>query len=386
MKKICYVTTISLTIKAFILDVAKYLNESGGYDITFICNEDLDFEKSLPKHIHYIPVSMKRGIHPSGLKAIFTLYKIFVRNKYDIIQYSTPNASFYAAIAGKLAKVPLRLYCQWGIAYVGFKGIKRKIFKWLEKITCHISTWIEPDSKSNLLFAHSEGLYDQNKSSVVWNGSASGVNLEKFRMQSKEEWREEIRSNYQIDKETAVIGFVGRINRDKGINELLEVAKILISEKRNVMFLLVGPDDKCPFLNKESYQWSKASQQIIYAGEVGETEKYYATMDMFVLPSYREGFGSVVIEAQALGVPVIVTKIPGPVDAAVDKCTGVFIEKGDTSSLESAIRLFLDNPSLRKSYGEAGRIFVENNFNSEKLKHEILLDRNRLLATNNIVD
>jgi glycosyltransferase involved in cell wall biosynthesis len=380
MNKICYVTTTPSTIKAFLLDVANYLHENGGYDITFVCAEDLDFKKSLPPHIHYIPVSMKRGIHLSGIKATFTLYKIFARNKYDIIQYSTPNASFYASIAAKVARAPVRLYCQWGIAYVGFKGLKRKVFKGFEKITCTMSTWIEPDSKSNLAFAINEGLYNQNKSSVVWNGSANGVNLEKFRIQSKEKWSKEIRSKYQIRKDTLVVGFVGRINRDKGVNELLATAKKLIQEGENILFFFVGPDDNCPYINKDLYEWSKSSRQIVYAGHIEETEKYYAAMDIFVLPSYREGFGTTIIEAQALGIPVIVTKIPGPIDAIIEGRTGIYVEKGNAPSLEGAIKWLLENSSLRKSYGEEGRKFVEKNFDSTRLKEELLIDRNRLLV------
>lgn len=112
-----------------------------------------------------------------------------------MVQYSTPNASLYAALAAKLAGVPVRLYCQWGMAYVGFHGIKRVIFKRIEKLVCTLSTWVEPDSFGNLKFSHAEGLYPENKGSVIWNGSASGVNLNKFDNSQKPVWRAEIREN-----------------------------------------------------------------------------------------------------------------------------------------------------------------------------------------------
>lgn len=118
MKKICYVTTISMTLKAFVLDIAKYLHENGNYDISFICNYDKDFADSLPKYIHYYPVSMERGISIGGLKAMLEIKKILKREKFDIVQYSTPNASCYTALASAVEHVPVRLYCQWGIAYV----------------------------------------------------------------------------------------------------------------------------------------------------------------------------------------------------------------------------------------------------------------------------
>lgn len=124
MKKICFVTTIPMTIKAFVLDTAKYLHEKGDFDISFICNNDEEFAASLPEYIHYYPVSMERGISLGGFKAMFTMKRIFKEQKFDLVQYSTPNASCYASLAAWLAKIPARLYCQWGIAYVGFSGIK----------------------------------------------------------------------------------------------------------------------------------------------------------------------------------------------------------------------------------------------------------------------
>ena len=133
MKKICFVTTISGTLDSFVSNTAKYIHENTDWDITFICNYDKQFEEKLPDCIHYIPVKMERGINLGGIKAIAELKRIFKREKFDLIQYSTPNASLYASVAGKLAKVPVRLYCQWGMVFVGFSGIKRRIFKLMEQ-------------------------------------------------------------------------------------------------------------------------------------------------------------------------------------------------------------------------------------------------------------
>src|SRR5690625_2811661 len=157
-RKICFVTTKSITIKSFLLGQLHYLTKHG-YDVTVICDNDEDLNSVLGKKINYLPVKMKRGIdfiHTP--KCIFTLYRVFRKDKYSIVQYSTPNAAFSASIAAWLARVPVRLYCQWGIRYVGFTGFKRRIFKLLEKLICTLSTNIQPDSKGNLLFSHKEGL------------------------------------------------------------------------------------------------------------------------------------------------------------------------------------------------------------------------------------
>ena len=159
VKKICFITTISGTLRSFVVSTAEYLHQEAGYDITFICDNDETFAASLPSYAHYVPISMKRGISFGGIGAMLKMAKVFRREKFDMVQYSTPNASLYAALASKLAGVPVRLYCQWGMAYVGFHGIKRAVFKSIEKLVCRLSTWIEPDSFGNLKFSHSEGLY-----------------------------------------------------------------------------------------------------------------------------------------------------------------------------------------------------------------------------------
>lgn len=168
-KKICFITTVSTTMNTFILNTARYLYKNGNYDITMICSNNEKFQKNISNYIKFIPIEMKRGISFSGIKNIMQLYKVFKYERFDIIQYSTPNASLYASIAGRLAKIKVRLYCQWGIRYVGFSGIKRNLFKIIEKIICRNSTWIEPDSYGNLKFSREEGLYTNKNSSVVWN-------------------------------------------------------------------------------------------------------------------------------------------------------------------------------------------------------------------------
>lgn len=376
MKKICFITTISVTLKTFILKTAEYLHKNENYDITFICNPDSEFKEQLPDYIHFIPVEMNRGISVDGIKVIYKLYQIFKKEKFDLIQYSTPNAALYASVAGKLAGIKVRLYCQWGIRYVGFSGLKRKIFKLIEKITCKDSTWIEPDSFGNLKFSHEEKLYSSLKSSVIWNGSANGVDLEKFNIEKKDEWRVEIRKRHNLDEEI-VVGFIGRLEKDKGINELLEAYKNI--KIPNLELLVVGPEDKTETINKELYEWAKGNKNIIFTGKVKDVEKYYSAMDIFVLPSYREGFGSVVVEAEAMGVPVIVTNIPGPLDAMIENKTGLVVEKGNAEDLKDALEKLIKDKITREKFGEEAKLFAKKNFDAKKIYEYILEDRRRLL-------
>ncbi len=379
MKKICFVTTVSMTLKAFVLETAQYLHDNGGFDISFICNDDEQFAASLPEYIHFYPVPMERGISVGGVKAMLSIKKIFKEQKFDIVQYSTPNASCYASLAGWLAQVPVRLYCQWGIAYVGFTGIKRSIFKLEEKMVCRLSTWIEPDSFGNLKFSHSEGLYPETKGSVIWNGSASGVSLKKFDLSFKAEWRESIRKKYEIPEDATVFTFVGRVTKDKGINELFEAARNLFEKYNDVYLLMVGPNENSGSVNPELYEWSLNNKRVIYCGFTNVAEQYLAASDIYVLPSYREGFGSAVIEAEAMTVPVIVSDIPGPTDAMKENVTGLVVKKGDADSLTAAMDRLYTDCELREEMGRNAYEFVVQGFEQSVLFEKILADRIRLI-------
>lgn len=378
MKKICYCTTIPLTMEAFILKSAAYIHNNTDWDISIICSYDENFAAELPGYIHYYPVSIKRGISFDGLGVIRQMKKIFKRERFDLVQYSTPNASLYASIAAKSAKIPVRLYCQWGMVFAGFSGAKRKVFLREEKFVCDNSTWIEPDSHSNLAFARSLNLYSAEKSSVIWNGSACGIDLNKFDINRKDDYKKEIRSRYGISGDAFVYIFVGRVNRDKGINELLEAYYTLHKQKKTFLFILGGNEFEAG-VNSALYNKSVADESVLYTGKVSDVEKYLAASDCYILPSYREGFGMSVIEAQAMGVPVIVTDIPGPTDGMLDGKTGLVVPKQDASALCGAMKKMYADSEMRLRFGRSGHEFVKNNFAQSRFFEYLLQDRKRLL-------
>lgn len=377
MKKICFITTVSLTLKTFVVKTAEYIHKNTDWDISFICSSDDEFAKSLPDYIRFYPIHMERGISIGGVKAMLEMYRIFKREKFDLVQFSTPNASLYASLAGFLAGVPVRLYCQWGMAFVGFEGIKKWIFKLEEKLVCSLATWVEPDSNSNLSFAHEEGLYPKKKGSVIWNGSACGVNLRKFDIEKKACYREQIRNQYGIAEDSFVFGFVGRITRDKGVNELLQAFR---SMGDKAYLLMVGPSEVDSTIERVNYDWSVDNKRVIYTGYTNQVEKYLSAMDCFVLPSYREGFGMGVVEAEAMGVPVIVTNIPGPIDAMIEGKTGIIVEQRNAKSLYDAMIILSNNAALCARYGKAGVEHARNNFEQNQLFERILEDRKQLLS------
>lgn len=380
MKRICFITTISKTIQSFLLDLAKYLIENGGYDVTFICDKDDSFNELLSPGMHYIPVMMKRGISLSGIKAIGELTAILKREKFDIVQYSTPNAAFYASIAAKRARIANRLYCQWGLRYMGFnRGLLRSIFKTIEKITCRNSTIIESESNSLYQFSLKEKLYIPDKASVIWNGSACGVNLKKFDISQRDTWRQKIREQLYIETDAVVFGYAGRFTRDKGINEFWRAFKMLPSDL-NCRLLLVGRMDNGRSLNRDLLEWSWQDPRVTYVEWTSQTERYYAAMDVFVSPSYREGFGLVVIEAEAMGLPAVVTNVPGQTDAIIDNVTGLTCKAKDADSLSSVMRRLISEADLRKEMGAEASQYVKANYDQDQLFKYIMNARDKILG------
>lgn len=374
MKKICYVVTIPLTIRAFFIPQLKYLTDNG-FDVTVICSDDGVIKEDLGNKIHYIPVEIPRGISVLGsLKAIKDLKRVFKREKYDLIQYSTPNAALYASIAAKAVGCKVRNYHLMGFRYLGAKGIGRFILKSIEIVACKCSTSIECVSKSNLEMGIINHIFPAEKATVVWNGSTGGIDLKRFDIDKREQWRNEIRNELGYKKEDFVYGFVGRITKDKGINELLEAFHEL---KNGSKLLLLGPMEGMDTLNQKLLKSSKNHPDILIHDAVSDVERYYAAIDVLMLPSYREGFGNVVIEAAAVGTPAIVSNIPGPIDTIEVGKTALTVQVEDIDDLVNEmkkIRVLNCSQMGINAYN-----YAHNNFDSKMLCVKILERKEQLL-------
>lgn len=372
MKKLCYVVTMPLTIRAFFIPQLKYLSESG-FAVTVICSPDDKLQDELGTSIKYIPIDIPRGMSIyKSIRTVKKLKKLFRQEEFDLIQYSTPNAACYASIAARIVRCGVRNYHIMGFRYLGASGIERLFLKWIEKVTCNCSTSIECVSQSNLEIGVREGLFPAEKAIVVWNGSSGGVNLERFDLKKRQQYRFEIREKFGLENKF-VYGFVGRITRDKGINEMLEA----FDQINDGILMIVGNLEAVETIDKELYQKSIENKRIIYTGEVRDIEKYYAAMDVLVFPSYREGFGNVVIEAAAMGTPAIVSHIPGPIDAIIEGQTALSVPAKDTQKL---VQYMNDIRNLQYvKIGENAARFVSLSFDSKKLNHYILKRKEELL-------
>lgn len=369
-KRICFVTTVGLTIKSFLVNFAKYLVDHRNYEVTFICADDEKLAKMQSEHIHFVPVEMSRGVNLDAVKVIGKIKRIFEEQQFDIVQYATPNAAFYASIAAKNAGIKNRLYTQWGIRYMGYDGgLKRYIFKMIEKITCQKSSVIESESLSLYNFSLSEGLYPREKACVIGKGSACGVKLENYDLSKREEWRTQIREKYNIPDDAIVFGWCGRITRDKGHNELFEAFRKLNETNKKARLLMVGAYDNVDTINKDLFDWAQGCNEVIFTGPVpgDQVPVMYSAMDVFCSLSYREGFGLVVIEAAAMKLPGIVTDVPGQIDTIVDGETGLLVPAKMIEPVVKAMEYFVSNPDKIEDMGVKARKDVETKYEQKNL-------------------
>ena len=379
MKKVCAITTVTLTLDAFVVEPMRLL-QGQGVDVTLASTMTEDFINR-NKDFKCVNIPMKRGIDPIGLiKSIYAFYKFFKKEKFDVIQYSTPNASLYASIAGRLARVPVRMYCQWGIRYVGLEGLSRKIFKFLEKITIKNSTTVRPVSFKNRQFGIDEGLYKPEKAKVWGIGGTIGVDLNDYLLENKGSFCKEIREKYNIPTDAMVFGFVGRLNRDKGITELLTAFKEI--EKDNVYLALVGGWDLGNPVSQDLREYAERSDKIVLCGSVPfeDVPKHLAAFDILVHPTYREGFGKVIQEAMAMETAVITTDIPGPSEVIENEISGILVPVKNAEALAKEMLALSEDQERRTLYAKEGRKRAEKYFARPIMLNNILEDYKEILG------
>lgn len=376
MKKICAISTVEVTMNSFIIPAMRVMKEHG-YDVTLVCNMSEEFYKKNSEEFHCINIPMKRGTSLTDLvKMPFVFRRLFKRERFDYVQYATPNASLYASIGAKMAKVPKRVYCQWGIRYVGNEGVMRRLLKFFEKITCMCSTHIRPASWKNLDFAVEEGLYEREKAAAIGDGGTIGIDLKQFDISKKGDLKQSVQEQYPQLEGKTVFGFVGRMNRDKGVFELLEAFMRLNQKYSDIALLLIGDMEGELPAHLMNY---KENPNIINTGWTNEVPKYISALDVLVHPSYREGFSMVIQQAMALELPVVTTNIPGPSEVIEEGITGMLAEPRDVDTLYNAMLWMIEHPEKRLEMGKAGRVRCEKLFTRQRMLRLTLEDRERII-------
>ena len=377
---LCIITTVAGSVKAFYRGQIEALNKAG-FKTTVACAYDAELASQLSAETDYVPVNFSRVISPlKDVIALWQLFRLFRKSKFDIVQYSTPKAALIASIAAFMARIPTRIYILWGLYYTGRRGLGRFVLKSFEKTICSLSTHIVPIAHEMIAFVESEGLAPAAKCEVMLNGSAKGVDLQLF---DPDKWRDagrHVRIKYNIPPEAVVIGTMARLTKDKGICELVTAFEKLARDIQTVHLLIVGEQETKDRLPQDIEQIITDHPRIYAVGRQNMPVPYFAAMDIFCLPTYREGFGEVNLEAQAMKLPVVSTNIIGPRESVVNGQTGFLVEPRNSEALIPPLRTLILDASLRRQMGDKARKRVEQMFDHKDMIEAVVRHRRKLIS------
>ncbi len=369
--KIAYITTIPLTQWWFLIGQNNYM-KTMNFELHAISSPGPELVQLTERDgviVH--PVFISRTISPlRDLRTLLFLYLMLRRIRPTIAHVSTPKAALLGSIAAWLARVPVRIYLVRGLITENARGAKRSLFHWLERLTaqlCHCSICVAP---SLLEFARVDGILGPREGVVLANGMSNGIDPRRFDPDSVEAARFSLpgRGHSHGPKPTEIIGFVGRLARDKGIEEIHSAWTVLRDEFPNIVLLLVGPWEKENRVSSAVRRMLESDPRVVSVGHVADVVAYYKAMKLFIFPSHgTEGFPNAPMEAACMGLPVIATAVVGCVDAVVNEITGTLIPPRDAAALTMAIRRYLKDPELRQRHGLAGRERVLREFRPEAI-------------------
>lgn len=374
--KILNVFTLATTAESFFDGQFKYLSDAG-YDLWLASasEEPVGFVKA--NAVIYRQFDIRRSISPfADIRTIAALMRFMRRERFDAVVGHTPKGAMVAMLAATLASVKTRIYYRHGLIYTTTSGPKRFILKTVERLTAACATTIVNVSPSLSKLAVDDCLNPARKQRVIGCGTCGGIDtIDTFNPANvSADNVSALRHTLGIADGAFVIGFCGRLCRDKGIIELIKGFKLFLESHPGIVarLLLVGPYDARDILPQNIKDEIESNPSIIAPGGVSHhyLPNYYSLMDVFVFPSYREGFGMTVVEASAMAVPILVSRSHGCVDSIRENVTGRYIDI-TPESIASGVADMLDS-QLRQRLGAAGREFVTANFERTAMWPKIL--------------
>lgn len=354
-KKILILATTQITINAFLVEHIQQLKNL--FDITILCKIESKFTLKKVK-IKNINFSRKINLL-QDLKLLFQLIVFIFLNKYDIILTITPKAGILGILSGFICRTKYRIHIFTGQVWSTKKGIFKLLLKYIDIFTCYMCTQVLCDGLSQKKYLLKNNF--PNKINVLGKGSICGVDTNHFFPIKKN-----VKSKMNIPKNSIVISYIGRLNYEKGVIDLINAFYILRKKFRNIYLLLVGSDED---------QIIKQGKKILkdeigyfkYYPHTSKTVNYFRSTNIFCMPSLREGFGLSILEAMACQIPVVATDIYGLSDAVINKYNGLKYRAGNIDGLAKQLEKLIQNKRLRNTLGKNGRKFIKLNFEKKKV-------------------
>ena len=365
-KKILHVCTVGITARTFLLPIFKKLR-SEGYNVTFACTDDDDARFVESQGIPFFPVKISRNISITDLAAIFKLYKFIIKNKFLLVNTHTAKAGFAGRTAAWLARVPVIIHTAHGlVVHKYLSSFKKSIYKLLER-------WIGKKTTAFIVVTDKvgdelikTGIAKKNKIHRIYNG----INLDDF-SETDESAQMELREKFNIKNDDIIIGTLSRLVPDKGLEDLIQAFALIHSSNPKTKLVIAGDG---PLINKlvELAEKLKIKDNVNFIGWQNNVPQTLALFDAFCLPTLREGFGYVFLEAQAAGVPVIATKIEPLTETMQDGESAILVPTHSPENLASAIQKIITDDALKNQLIENGLKNVKERFDQRNQLGEIV--------------
>ncbi len=364
MPTIMFVATTALSVNAFfknhLVALSKHYKIIVGINT---CEYQLLPEIANLVELHHIPFARQIDIL-SDISSLYRLTMLIDKIKPISIQSINPKSGLLTMIASWICRVPIRIHIFTGQVWVTKSGFSRWLLKSCDRLIAVLANSLLTDSPSQRQFIVDEGVAKAQDIHVLCDGSICGVDAERFK--PDEESKARVRDPLGIPEDATVALFMGRIKREKGVLDLAKAFSTHQSDLYNLYLVFAGPDEES--LRKEILKLtSSRSNYVRFVGSVTNPEDFYAAVDFLCLPSYREGFGLVTIEAAAAGIPTLASRIYGITDAIVDGVTGILHEPGDSLEIAKGLQKMAGNPKSRQAMGIAAKKRALERFSATRI-------------------
>lgn len=387
--KLIRITTVPVSLKTLLKGQHRFMSENG-FEVVGVSSPGQELEDvKNDENIRVVALEMTRTISPfSDLKSLWNFYKLCKKEKPLIVHSHTPKAGIIGMLGAKLAGIPIRLHTVAGLPLMEEKGIKRKILDFVEKLTYACATKVYPNSKGLYEFIVENKYTATEKLKVIGKGSSNGIDTTHFNPnQIPEQQKQDLRKSLGIQPEDFVFIFVGRIVKDKGINELISAFSSFSSlrgTKQSAKLLLVGNYERelDPLL-PETEKIIDANPNIITTGYQQDVRPYFAVSDCLVFPSYREGFPNVVMQAGAMGLPSIVSNINGCNEIIEEGENGTIVPVKNVDALQQAMKKMIEDKEYYSKLKSNARSMIQSRYEQSVVWNELLEEYKSLIGNRN---
>lgn len=370
-RHVCHVLTVADSLIFIDTQVRETLDR--GFEVTVVTSPHAELREFGRRYgIRTVGVEMPRRMTPFGdWSALSRLHRLFESLRPGIVHSHTPKGGLLGTLAAKAAQVPVRIYQMRGLPFVTAEASMRTLLQFTERVSCAAASRVICDSESLRHTALAHRLVAADKSEVVLRGG-NGVDCDRFEPLRHLAAGQAMRQRLGIGERAVVLCYVGRLVRDKGIPELAVAFERLAARDENVFLLLAGTYEERDPVDPETRRRLESHPRVRLLGFLRDPAAVYAASDVVVLPSHREGFPNVPLEAAAMARPVVSTRVPGCVDAVEDGVTGTLVTVNEATELEAAMGRYVADVGLRRSHGSAGRARVEHYFRRADVAQEMV--------------